>query len=70
MPHKRKKHDSSFSCETDIKRITAENGSYRRVLYTGPHSQLVLISIPPEGETAEQRSRRHRHHAIHHQGES
>jgi mannose-6-phosphate isomerase-like protein (cupin superfamily) len=31
----------------DIERLTAENGDFRRVLYTGGHLQLVLMSLPP-----------------------
>jgi len=54
MPYKKKKQQGSFSFENDINRVTAENGFYRRVLYTGPHSQLLLMSIPPEGETGEE----------------
>jgi mannose-6-phosphate isomerase-like protein (cupin superfamily) len=54
MPHKRKKQEISFSLKYDIKRIAAENGFYRRVLCTGPHSQLAVMSIPPECETGEE----------------
>jgi len=32
---------------TNIERDTIENTDYRRVLYTGKHSQLVLMSIEP-----------------------
>ena len=31
----------------DIERLTAENGDFRRVLYTGNNLQLVLMSLPP-----------------------
>jgi mannose-6-phosphate isomerase-like protein (cupin superfamily) len=31
----------------DIERLTAENSDFRRVLYTGGHLQLVLMSLPP-----------------------
>ena len=31
---------------TDIERDTLDNDDYRRVLYTGKHTQLVLMSIP------------------------
>ena len=54
MPHKKKKQKTSSSFDLDIKRITAENVFNRRVLHTGLHSQLVLMSIPPEGETGEE----------------
>jgi mannose-6-phosphate isomerase-like protein (cupin superfamily) len=52
---KKRKHESPFPFEKDIKRLTTDNLFYRRVLYTGPHSQLVLMSIPPEAETGEER---------------
>src|SRR5580704_4974816 len=56
MAHtKENQQGSSFRFEQDIKRITTENCFYRRVLYTGPHSQLVVMSIPPEAETGEER---------------
>ena len=54
MPHNKRKERSSFSFGSDIKRVAAENVFYRKVLRTGPHSQLVVMSIPPEGETGEQ----------------
>ena len=54
MPKKENKSKSSFSFATDIKRLTTDNDSYRRVLYSSPHSQLVLMSIPPECETGEE----------------
>ena len=31
----------------DIERQTTDNGDFRRVLYTGQHLQLVLMSLPP-----------------------
>ena len=56
MAHTKEKHqESSFRFDQDIKRITTENCFYRRVLYTGPHSQLVVMCIPPEAETGEKR---------------
>lgn len=33
-----------------IRRAAKHNTDYRRVLAAGKHSQLVLMSIPPEGE--------------------
>jgi mannose-6-phosphate isomerase-like protein (cupin superfamily) len=30
---------------TDIEQLTLENRDFRRVLYTGPHSQLVAMSL-------------------------
>lgn len=32
---------------TNIEKETLENGNYRKVLYTGKHSQLVLMSLKP-----------------------
>jgi mannose-6-phosphate isomerase-like protein (cupin superfamily) len=34
----------------DIEQATLENEDFRRVLFTGPHSQLVVMSIEPGGE--------------------
>jgi len=34
----------------DIEALTARNDDFRRVLYTGPHSQLVLMSLKPREE--------------------
>jgi len=33
-----------------IEKLTLENESFRRVLYTAKHSQLVLMSLKPEEE--------------------
>jgi mannose-6-phosphate isomerase-like protein (cupin superfamily) len=35
---------------TDIEKATLENTNFRQVLYTGKHSQLVLMSLPPKEE--------------------
>lgn len=35
---------------TNIERDTLDNNDFRRVLYTGKHSQLVLMSLQPEEE--------------------
>lgn len=35
---------------TDIARAAKANESFRRVVSTGPHSQIVLMSIPPCGD--------------------
>ncbi|MES2315088.1 MAG: cupin domain-containing protein [Patescibacteria group bacterium] len=32
---------------TNIEKLTLENTDFRRVLYTAPHSQLVLMSLLP-----------------------
>lgn len=36
--------------KTNIERITFENEDFRRVLYTGKNSQLVLMSLQPKEE--------------------
>ncbi len=35
---------------TNIEKDTLENGNFRKVLYTGKHSQLVLMSLKPKEE--------------------
>lgn len=39
-----------MSYRTNIVQATAENENFRRVLFTGKKSQLVVMSIPPGGE--------------------
>lgn len=34
----------------NIEEVTLKNTTFRTVLYTGHHEQLVVMSIPPEGE--------------------
>ncbi len=34
----------------DIERLTTENQDFRRVIYTGPHMQLVLMTLKPGEE--------------------
>ncbi|MDD5043161.1 MAG: cupin domain-containing protein [Patescibacteria group bacterium] len=34
----------------NIEKLTVANENFRRVLYTGPHSQLVLMSLAPNEE--------------------
>ena len=34
----------------NIEKLTLENNNFRQVLYTGQHSQLVVMSIEPNGE--------------------
>lgn len=34
----------------DIEKVTIENTNYRTTLFTGAHSQLTVMSIPPGGE--------------------
>jgi len=56
MPHKRtKKHPSTFWFEGDIKEVAKENLFFRRAVYTGEHSQLMLMSIPENGELREEK---------------
>ena len=38
----------------DIEDLTEENGDFRRVLYTGKHLQLVLMSLAPGEEIGEE----------------
>jgi mannose-6-phosphate isomerase-like protein (cupin superfamily) len=33
-----------------IEKLTVENSNFRQVLYTGPHSQLVLMNLLPKEE--------------------
>jgi mannose-6-phosphate isomerase-like protein (cupin superfamily) len=39
-----------MSYRTNIAKDTLENKNFRRVLFTGEKSQLVIMSIPPGGE--------------------
>ena len=41
---------ASTSYHTNIIKDTKENENFRRVLFTGKKSQLVVMSIPPGGE--------------------
>lgn len=38
----------------DIEKATLENFNFRQVLYTGKHSQLVLMSLKPKEEIGEE----------------
>lgn len=38
----------------DLEKMTRENENYRKVIFTGPKSQLVLMSIPAGGEIGEE----------------
>jgi mannose-6-phosphate isomerase-like protein (cupin superfamily) len=38
----------------DIEDQTEDNQDFRRVLYTGPHMQLVLMALPPGEELGEE----------------
>ncbi|HSR89071.1 MAG TPA: cupin domain-containing protein [Candidatus Udaeobacter sp.] len=48
----KEKLPSSFY--TNIIKATQENKNFRRVLFTGKNSQLVVMSIPPGGEIGEE----------------
>lgn len=39
--------------EGDIKYIAKKNDFFRQVIYTGPHCQLVVMSIPPGEDIGE-----------------
>ncbi len=39
---------------TDIKKQTLNNTEYRNILFTSEHVQLVVMSIPPDGEIPEE----------------
>lgn len=38
----------------DIESLTKDNDLFRKVIYTGKHLQLVLMTIPPGGEIGEE----------------
>ncbi len=38
----------------DIVKLAKANSYFRKVLATGPHSQVVVMSIPPAGEIGEE----------------
>ncbi len=39
---------------TNIEKDSLENGNFRKVLYTAKNSQLVVMSIPPDGDIGEE----------------
>ena len=43
-----------MSFHTHLDEATHQNNDFRRVLFTGPKSQLVLMTIPPGGEVGEE----------------
>ena len=43
-----------MSYRSNIVKDTQENDDFQRVLFTGPKSQLVVMSIPPGGEVGEE----------------
>ncbi len=40
--------------KADIRRMASENEDFRREVMTGPHSQVVLMSVEPGGEIGEE----------------
>lgn len=48
------KIQTKMSYQTNIIKDTKENENFRRVLFTGPNSQLVVMSIPPGGEVGKE----------------
>ena len=40
---------------TDIEQQTARNHDFRRVLFTAPHCQLVVMSIAPGGDIGQEK---------------
>jgi mannose-6-phosphate isomerase-like protein (cupin superfamily) len=43
-----------MAANMDIVRLARENAFFRRVVETGEHCQVVLMSIPPGGEIGEE----------------
>ena len=43
-----------MSFQANIKELAKENTFFRKVVYTGKHAQLVLMSIPPGGDIGEE----------------
>lgn len=43
-----------MSYHTNIIKDTQENENYRKVMFTGKNSQLVVMSIPPGGEVGKE----------------
>ena len=39
-----------FGWVGDIEALTLDNTTFRTVVYTGVHSQLTVMSVPPGGE--------------------
>ena len=38
----------------EIATVAAQSADFRRVLWTGEHTQLVIMTIPPDGEIGEE----------------
>lgn len=52
QPVQKTRHVMPF--QTNIIKNTADNTDFRRVLFTGEKSQLVVMSIPPGGEVGQE----------------
>lgn len=46
--------NKKMSYHTNIIKDTQENDNFRRVLFTGKNSQLVVMSVPPGGEVGKE----------------
>jgi mannose-6-phosphate isomerase-like protein (cupin superfamily) len=44
-----------MSFETNVEKAAKENNYFRKVLYTGKHSQLVLMSLAPGEDIGEEK---------------
>ena len=40
--------------QTSVATVAEQSGDFRRVLWTGQHAQLVIMTIPPNGEIGEE----------------
>jgi mannose-6-phosphate isomerase-like protein (cupin superfamily) len=49
-----KESQAPMSYHTNIIKDTRENENFRRVLFTGKNSQLVVMNIPPGGEVGKE----------------
>lgn len=54
IPLSKSESIKKMSYHTNIAADTQENENFRRVLFTGSNSQLVVMSIPPGGEVGEE----------------
>ena len=43
----------------DIAAVAERSGDFRRVLWAGRHSQLVIMTIPPDGEIGRDHTAEH-----------
>jgi mannose-6-phosphate isomerase-like protein (cupin superfamily) len=50
----RHREERTMAANKDIVGLATENSSFRRVLETGEHCQVGLMSIPPGGEIGEE----------------